>query len=69
MLATEVLSPYRVIDRCDERGAFAGALLAMLGAAVGPFTSRFVAWMAEEGACDPALADIGWSSFDAAAEL
>ncbi len=29
-----MLAPYRVIDRCDERGAFAGALLAMLGAEV-----------------------------------
>lgn len=35
MLATDaMLTPYRVIDRCDERGAFAGALLAMLGAEV-----------------------------------
>ncbi|MGE0136905.1 MAG: CoA transferase [Ilumatobacteraceae bacterium] len=29
-----LLSCYRVIDLCDERGAFAGALLAMLGADV-----------------------------------
>jgi crotonobetainyl-CoA:carnitine CoA-transferase CaiB-like acyl-CoA transferase len=29
-----LLSSYRVVDLCDERGAFAGALLAMLGAEV-----------------------------------
>jgi crotonobetainyl-CoA:carnitine CoA-transferase CaiB-like acyl-CoA transferase len=29
-----MLSPYRVIDLCDERGAFAGTVMAMLGAEV-----------------------------------
>lgn len=36
----------------------------MLGAAVGPFTNRLVAWMAEEDRCPPDLAATDWASFD-----
>ena len=34
------------------------------GAAVGPYTNRLVAWMAEVGECDAELADTDWSTFD-----
>lgn len=37
--------------------------MTLLFGAVGPFTGRFVQWMAEEGACDPSWADIDYSTF------
>ncbi|MGH1490028.1 MAG: CaiB/BaiF CoA transferase family protein [Acidimicrobiales bacterium] len=36
----------------------------LFGAAVGPFTNRFVEWMAEEGGCDPALTAIDFGTYD-----
>lgn len=36
----------------------------LFGAAVGPFTGRFVQWMVEEGACDPAWGEIDFTTYD-----
>ncbi len=36
----------------------------LFGAAVGPFTGRFVQWMAEEGACDPAWGEIDFTTYN-----
>jgi crotonobetainyl-CoA:carnitine CoA-transferase CaiB-like acyl-CoA transferase len=40
----------------------------LFGGAVGPFTNRLVAWMAEEGAVDEDLAQVDYTTWDAAGE-
>ncbi len=40
----------------------------LFGSAVGPFTNRLVAWMAEEGAVDADLANVDYTTWDAAGE-
>lgn len=40
----------------------------LFGSAVGPFTNRLVAWMAEEGAVDADLAEVDYTTWDAAGE-
>lgn len=40
----------------------------LFGGAVGPFTNRLVAWMAEEGAVDADLAEVDFTTWDAAGD-
>jgi len=60
----------RVVSQFDFPAADGHITLTFLfGAAVGPFTNRFVQWMVEEGACDPRLGAMDFIDFDPAAEL